>query len=101
MHVHTRMYLFFPIVESIHLHLSSIILLTPFSFSYAFALFVVFPPPPQKNIWLGMDTYKRRQTWDLLLHERKDKTILLSTHDMEEAEVLGDHIAIMVDGQVR
>ena len=48
-----------------------------------------------------MDTYKRRQTWDLLLHERKDKTILLSTHDMEEAEVLGDHIAIMVDGQVR
>ena len=48
----------------------------------------------------GMDTYKRRQTWDLLLRERANKTILLSTHDMEEAEVLGDHIAIMADGQV-
>ena len=48
-----------------------------------------------------MDTYKRRQTWDLLLHERKDKTILLSTHDMEEAEVLGDHIAIMAEGRLR
>ena len=35
-----------------------------------------------------MDTYKRRQTWDLLLSERKGRTILLSTHDMEEAEVL-------------
>jgi energy-coupling factor transporter ATP-binding protein EcfA2 len=48
----------------------------------------------------GMDTYKRRQTWDLLLSERKGRTILLSTHDMEEAEVLGDHIAIMSDGAV-
>jgi ABC-type nitrate/sulfonate/bicarbonate transport system ATPase subunit len=47
-----------------------------------------------------MDTYKRRQTWDLLLSERKGRTILLSTHDMEEAEVLGDHIAIMSDGAV-
>jgi ATP-binding cassette subfamily A (ABC1) protein 3 len=47
-----------------------------------------------------MDTYKRRQTWDLLLQERANKTILLSTHDMEEAEVLGDHIAIMAEGQV-
>lgn len=49
----------------------------------------------------GMDTYKRRQTWDLLLSERQGRTILLSTHDMEEAEVLGDHIAIMADGALR
>ncbi len=48
----------------------------------------------------GMDTYKRRQTWDLLLSERTGKTILISTHDMEEAEVLGDHVAIMADGKV-
>lgn len=49
----------------------------------------------------GMDTYKRRQTWDLLLSERAGRTILLSTHDMEEAEVLGDYIAIMAEGSLR
>ncbi len=35
----------------------------------------------------GMDVYARRSTWDLLLAEKAERTILLSTHFMEEADV--------------
>jgi len=35
----------------------------------------------------GMDVYARRFTWDLLLAEKANRTILLSTHFMEEADV--------------
>lgn len=31
---------------------------------------------------------------------KKEKTILLSTHDMEEADILGDRIAIVHDGEL-
>lgn len=48
-----------------------------------------------------MDPYKRRHTWDLLLKHRKNRTILLSTHFMEEADLLGDRIAIMSAGKLR
>lgn len=37
----------------------------------------------------------RREIWDILLKSRGGKTIVVSTHIMEEAEVLGDRIAIM------
>lgn len=32
---------------------------------------------------------------------RGRKTILISTHDMEEADILGDRIAIMHSGQLK
>ena len=32
---------------------------------------------------------------------RKEKTILISTHDMEEADVLGDRIAVMHQGSLK
>ena len=32
---------------------------------------------------------------------RGEKTILLTTHFMEEADVLGDRIAIMADGKIK
>jgi len=37
----------------------------------------------------GMDVGARRFTWDLLQRERKGRTILLTTHFMDEADVLG------------
>ncbi|XP_052030939.1 phospholipid-transporting ATPase ABCA3-like [Apodemus sylvaticus] len=46
----------------------------------------------------GMDPVSRRATWDLLQLYKKDRTILLTTHHMDEADVLGDRIAIMVMG---
>ena len=48
----------------------------------------------------GMDPEARRGMWDLLQEAKRDKTILLTTHFMEEADVLGDRIAIMNKGKV-
>ncbi|XP_014205590.1 ATP-binding cassette sub-family A member 1-like [Copidosoma floridanum] len=49
----------------------------------------------------GMDPESRRDTWDIILKMRGQKTILISTHDMEEADILGDRIAIVHMGQLR
>ncbi|KAL2090306.1 hypothetical protein ACEWY4_014994 [Coilia grayii] len=48
----------------------------------------------------GVDPYSRRAIWDLLLKYRKDRTIILSTHYMDEAELLGDRIAIISQGRL-
>uniref|UniRef100_A0A8C5LJQ5 ABC transporter domain-containing protein n=1 Tax=Jaculus jaculus TaxID=51337 RepID=A0A8C5LJQ5_JACJA len=49
----------------------------------------------------GMDPVSRRTTWDLLQQYKEDRTILLTTHHMDEADVLGDRIAIMVMGTLQ
>nr|XP_015839741.1 PREDICTED: uncharacterized protein LOC655486 isoform X4 [Tribolium castaneum] len=49
----------------------------------------------------GMDPESRRKVWDLLLEYRKMRTVLITTHLMEEADVLGDYIAIMENGQLQ
>ncbi|VEN47637.1 unnamed protein product [Callosobruchus maculatus] len=49
----------------------------------------------------GMDPSARRALWDLLLTQKKGRTILLTTHFMDEADVLGDRIAIMADGELK
>ncbi|XP_054165011.1 phospholipid-transporting ATPase ABCA3-like [Oppia nitens] len=48
----------------------------------------------------GLDPEARRGVWDFLLSIRKERLIMLSTHWMEEADVLGDRIAIMSQGRV-
>uniref|UniRef100_A0A3P8WSU7 ATP binding cassette subfamily A member 7 n=1 Tax=Cynoglossus semilaevis TaxID=244447 RepID=A0A3P8WSU7_CYNSE len=48
----------------------------------------------------GVDPYSRRGIWDLLLKYRKDRTIILCTHYMDEAELLGDRIAIISQGKL-
>lgn len=48
----------------------------------------------------GMDPESRRFIWDLLLSCRGSRTILITTHFMEEADVLGDWIAIMDHGNL-
>lgn len=48
----------------------------------------------------GLDPETRRDIWDLLLQIRKVRTILLTTHFMEEADVLADRIAIMAGGEI-
>ena len=47
----------------------------------------------------GLDTEVRRSIWDLLREVRRTRTILMSTHDMEEADALGDRIIIMTSGK--
>jgi ATP-binding cassette subfamily A (ABC1) protein 3 len=48
----------------------------------------------------GMDLGARRGLWDMLKNYRSDKIIILTTHYMDEADVLGDRIGIMAKGQM-
>ncbi|XP_032883716.1 retinal-specific phospholipid-transporting ATPase ABCA4 [Amblyraja radiata] len=48
----------------------------------------------------GVDPYSRRSIWDLLLKYRSGRTIILSTHHMDEADLLGDRIAIISRGKL-
>ena len=55
----------------------------------------------------GMDVYSRRFTWDLIRAivrpdgERNGRCVILTSHFMDEAEILGDRIAIMSEGRLR
>uniref|UniRef100_UPI00398EA350 retinal-specific phospholipid-transporting ATPase ABCA4 isoform X2 n=1 Tax=Pristiophorus japonicus TaxID=55135 RepID=UPI00398EA350 len=49
----------------------------------------------------GVDPYSRRSIWDLLLKYRSGRTIILSTHHMDEADLLGDRIAIISQGKLQ
>ncbi|XP_075459417.1 phospholipid-transporting ATPase ABCA1-like isoform X2 [Ascaphus truei] len=48
----------------------------------------------------GVDPYARRGIWDLLLKFKQGRTIILSTHHMDEADILGDRIAIISHGKL-
>lgn len=49
----------------------------------------------------GVDVASRRQIWSILAEERKNRTILLATHFMDEADVLGDRLAIVHQGELK
>uniref|UniRef100_A0A672SCZ1 Retinal-specific ATP-binding cassette transporter-like n=1 Tax=Sinocyclocheilus grahami TaxID=75366 RepID=A0A672SCZ1_SINGR len=46
----------------------------------------------------GVDPYSRRSIWDLLLKYRAGRTVILSTHHMDEADLLSDRVAIISQG---
>ena len=49
----------------------------------------------------GLDPQARRQMWQLIEQFKRDgRTIILTTHYMDEAERLSDHVAIMDHGKV-
>ena len=43
----------------------------------------------------GLDQYSRRMIWNLLRNYRENRVIILTTHFMDEADLLGDRIGIM------
>ena len=47
-----------------------------------------------------LDVLIRRETWRMLSSYKADKTILLTTHSMEEAEALSERLAIVSQGKV-
>jgi len=48
----------------------------------------------------GMDLQARRSLWNMLRAQRQGRIIILTTHYMDEADVLGDRIGIMSNGRI-
>ncbi|KIH59826.1 hypothetical protein ANCDUO_09934 [Ancylostoma duodenale] len=48
----------------------------------------------------GVDVNSRKEIWTLLQNNKKGRTILLSTHHMDEADILSDRIAILSEGRL-
>ncbi|XP_070340893.1 phospholipid-transporting ATPase ABCA3-like isoform X1 [Equus asinus] len=63
---------------------------------FFYAVVVILDEPSS-----SMDPVSRRVIWDLLQENKHNRTILLTTHYMDEAEILGDRIAIMVKGTLQ
>jgi ABC-2 type transport system ATP-binding protein len=49
---------------------------------------------------LGLDPQARRAVWEYIIKLKKEKTILLTTHYMDEADFLADRIGIMDEGKI-
>ncbi|XP_047316814.1 ABC transporter A family member 2-like [Impatiens glandulifera] len=49
----------------------------------------------------GMDPITRRHVWDIIESSKKGRAIILTTHSMEEADILGDRIGIVAKGRLR
>jgi ATP-binding cassette, subfamily A (ABC1), member 3 len=49
----------------------------------------------------GLDPYNRRLLWDLIKSYKSGRTIILTTHYMEEADALSDRIVLMNHGKVK
>ncbi|KAJ6794728.1 putative ABC transporter A family member 2 [Iris pallida] len=49
----------------------------------------------------GMDPITRRHVWDIIEEAKKGRAIILTTHSMEEADILSDRIGIMAKGKLR
>lgn len=48
----------------------------------------------------GIDTHARKTIWELIEALRKNRAVVLATHDLDEAQHLGDKIIIMKNGRV-
>ena len=49
---------------------------------------------------LGLDPQARRVMWEYIARLKEDKTILLTTHYMDEADFLADRISIIDEGKI-
>ena len=48
-----------------------------------------------------MDPFSRRSTWEVIKAHKQGHVILFTTHFMDEADLLGDRVAIMSEGRLR
>ncbi|KAH7957051.1 hypothetical protein HPB52_014727 [Rhipicephalus sanguineus] len=48
----------------------------------------------------GLDRYNTQLVWDMLLSVRRASALLISTHDMTEADVLADRVVGLTEGVV-
>uniref|UniRef100_A0AAX7VG37 ABC transporter domain-containing protein n=1 Tax=Astatotilapia calliptera TaxID=8154 RepID=A0AAX7VG37_ASTCA len=49
----------------------------------------------------GVDPCSRRNIWDIVIQHKKNRTIIMSTHHLDEAEVLSDRIAFLENGGLK
>lgn len=49
----------------------------------------------------GMDTTTRRRFWEMVKQYKEGRIVILTTHYMDEADILGDRICIMAEGNVQ
>lgn len=47
----------------------------------------------------GVDPYSRRRLWKTIREESSKSALIVTTHSMEEAEALGQKLAIQVTGE--
>ncbi|XP_049904471.1 glucosylceramide transporter ABCA12 isoform X1 [Epinephelus moara] len=49
----------------------------------------------------GVDPCSRRHIWDIVIQHKKNRTVIMSTHHLDEAEVLSDRIAFLERGGLK
>jgi len=49
----------------------------------------------------GMDPVSRRHVWSLIQRLKLEKSIIMTTHAMEEAEMLSDKLIVLDQGEVK
>jgi ABC-type multidrug transport system ATPase subunit len=49
----------------------------------------------------GMDPKTRRDIWNIIKDMKNNRSIILTTHAMEEADVLSDRIIVMAEGHLK
>ncbi len=49
----------------------------------------------------GMDPVSRKEVWTLIQKLKRNRVMILTTHAMEEADVLADRIALICDGKLK
>nr|XP_040057060.1 ATP-binding cassette sub-family A member 12 [Gasterosteus aculeatus aculeatus] len=49
----------------------------------------------------GVDPCSRRNIWDIVIQYKKHRTVIMSTHHLDEAEVLSDRIAFLERGGLK
>lgn len=53
------------------------------------------------EVTTGLDPISRRTIWDIILAERAKRSMVFTTHFLDEGEVLGDDIIILSKGQIK
>jgi ATP-binding cassette subfamily A (ABC1) protein 3 len=53
------------------------------------------------EVTTGLDPISRRAIWNIILAERAKRSMIFTTHFLDEGEVLADHIVILSKGEIK
>ncbi|KAK2616477.1 hypothetical protein QQS21_000519 [Conoideocrella luteorostrata] len=49
----------------------------------------------------GLDPLSRRAIWEILLQQRSKRSIIFTTHFLDEVDILADYIVLLADGKIK